>query len=105
MRVGARRLALLALLAACASCASLRIEPTGASQGTFHSSAWAFTFFGNDYPQEARRLAGANASDSQLPNLIVEEELVFPYFWKLDFLLDLISIRYASVSGTYGPAE
>jgi hypothetical protein len=105
MRVGARRLALLALLAACAACASLRFEPTDGDQGTFHSSAWAFTFFGNDYPQTAILLARANASDSQLPNLVVEEERIFPYFWKLDFLLDLISIRYASVSGTYGPAE
>jgi hypothetical protein len=90
---------------ATSSCASLKFTPTDASQGTFHSSAIAVTFFGIDYPQSAILLARANASDSQLPNLVVTRERIFPYFWKLDFLLDILSIRWASVSGTYGPAE
>jgi hypothetical protein len=37
--------------------------------------------------------------------LVVTEERVFPYFWRLDFLLDLISVRWARVTGTYGPAD
>lgn len=88
-----------------ASCASLHVEPTDSGSGTFRSSALSFTFLSRDFPQPALLLARANASDSQLPNLVVTEERVFPYFWKLDFLLDLISLRWAQVKGTYGPAN
>lgn len=98
--------ALVLLLAlACGSCASLQFEPHDDGTGTFRSTAVAFTFLGRDFPQSAALLARANASDSQLPNLVVTEETVFPYFWRLDFLLDVISIRWATVSGTYGPAN
>lgn len=94
------------VLAAClTSCASLHVEPTDANTGTFRSSALSFTFLSRDFPQPALLLARANASDSQLPNLVVTEERVFPYFWKLDFLLDVISLRWAQVKGTYGPAN
>src|SRR6185503_4346509 len=91
MRPASRFLAVLGLLA-CPACASLDFEPTDARTGTFHSTAMAFTFLGNDFPQSALLLARANASDSQLPNLVVEKERVFPYLWKLDFLLDVISV-------------
>lgn len=104
MRAATRFVAVLGLLA-CPACASLDFEPTDAHTGTFRSSAVAFTFLGNDFPQSALLLARANASDSQLPNLVVTEERVFPYFWRLDFLLDIVCIRWASVSGTYGPAD
>ena len=95
----------LPLFLASAGCASVHFEPATETSGTFRSSAVAFTFLGKDYPQSALLLARANASDSQLPNLIVEKEHVFPYLWKLDFLLDIICVRYARVTGTYGPAE
>ncbi len=104
MRAASRFLALLGLLAAPA-CASLDFEPTDARTGSFRSTAVAFTLLGKDYPQSALLLARANASDSQLPNLVITEERVFPYFWKLDFLLDILSVRWASVRGTYGPAD
>lgn len=87
------------------ACASLDVEPVDAGSGTFSSSAISFTFLGSDYPQTAILLARANAADTQLPNLVITRERIFPYFWKLDFLLDLISFRWASVSGTYGPAD
>jgi len=90
---------------ACVSCASLSFEPRDGGTGTFRSTAIAFTFLGRDYPQSAVLVARANASDAQLQNLVVTEETVFPYLWRLDFLLDLISIRWASVSGTYGPTN
>jgi len=99
-----RPLALLVALLLC-SCASVDFEPIDAERGTFRSSATSFTFLGFDYPQSAILLARANASDSQLPNLVVTEERIFPYLWKLDWLLDLISIRWAYVRGTYGPEE
>ena len=69
---------------------------------SFSSSAVAFTFLGKDYPAEALRLARANAADSTLPDMIVRKEWVFPYLWRLDFLLDIISVRYARVTGTWG---
>ena len=104
MRRLARVLAsLLPLLLA--SCASLDFEPIDATRGTFRSSAVAFTFLGHDYPQSALLLARANAADSQLTQLVVTEERIFPYFWKLNFLLDIISVRWASVRGTYGSVE
>lgn len=104
MRRTARAAALFAALLA-GSCASVEFRPIDAERGTFRSSATSFTFLGYDYPQSAILVARANASDSQLPNLVVTEEFVFPYFWKLDWLLDFVSIRWARVRGTYGPAE
>jgi hypothetical protein len=99
------RIAALLLTSVTASCASLDVEPADRATGTFRSSAVSFTFLGRDFPQSALLLARANASDSQLPKLVVTEERVFPYFWRLDFLLDLISVRWARVTGTYGPAD
>jgi len=104
MHAAARCLALFSLALA-PGCANLDFRAIDANRGTFHSTALSFTFLGADYPQSALLVARANASDSQLPNLVITEEHVFPYFWKLDFLLDIICLRWASVSGTYGPAE
>ena len=104
MHAAGRFLALACLLLSPA-CANLDFKATDARGGTFRSTAMAFTFLGTDFPQSALLLARANASDSQLPNLVVKRERIFPYFWKLDFLLDILSVRWASVSGTYGPAD
>jgi hypothetical protein len=97
------RVLLAALVLLGSSCASVHFEPDGPDSGHFRSSAVAVTFLGNDMPQAALLIARANAADSELPNLIVERESVFPYLWKLDFLLELFSIRYAVIEGTWGP--
>jgi len=102
MCVRAARFTALALLVLGTSCTSVQFEPDTATSGHFRSSALTFTFFGHDYPQSAILLARANAADSQLPDLIVEQEQVFPYLWKFDFLLDFISFRYAIVMGSWG---
>ena len=94
----------LALWLSC-SCTSLSFQANGETSGTFHSRAVTLTVLGHDYPESALMLARANASDSQLANLVVSEERVFPYLWRLDFLLDILCVRWASVSGTYGPAD
>jgi len=104
MHPAARCLAILSL-GLTSACASLDFKAKDADSGTFRSTAFSFTFLGADYPQSALLVARANASDSQLPNLVITEEHVFPYFWKLDFLLDIVSFRWASVSGTYGPPD
>lgn len=99
------RILALACALACCSCASLHFEPLDEQTGTFRSTGMAFTFLGRDFPQGALLLARANAADAQLPNLVVTDERVFPYFWKFDFLLDVISVRWARVRGTYGPPD
>jgi hypothetical protein len=88
-----------------AACASVDFEPTGETNGTFRSSALTLTVLGHDFPESALMLARQNASDSTLPNMVVDEEIVFPYLWRLDWLLDILCVRWATVSGTYGPAE
>jgi hypothetical protein len=101
----ASTLLLLSCTLGTSACASLQVDPKNANAGTFRSTAVSFTFLGFDYPQSAILVARANAADSQLANLVVEEERIFPYFWRLDFLLDIVSFRWAKVSGTYGPAN
>ena len=106
-RVSARFSRTLAVLALAlgSSCASVQFDPETATSGRFRSSAVSFTFLGRDFPQSAILLARANAADSQLTDLVVEQEQIFPYLWKLDFLLDVISFRYAMVSGTWGSPD
>ena len=84
------------------SCASLDFQRTTETSGTFTSSAVAFTILSYDVPAPAQSIARGNAADSGRPELVIEDEVVFPYLWRLDWLLDIISIRYARVSGTWG---
>ena len=92
----------LALPMALVACAGVAFERNGPETGTFRSSAWSFTILSYDLPQHALEAARANASDSALPNLIVERETVLPYLGPLDFLLDILGIRYARVTGSFG---
>jgi hypothetical protein len=96
-----RRLAVL-VLSVLASCASVDFEPDSEHSGRFTSRAFTLTFLGKDYPAEALRLARGNAADSALPEMVVQREIVIPYLWRLDFLLDFLCLRYAEVSGTWG---
>ena len=80
----------------------MHFEKTSETSGTFSSTALAFTFLGNDYPASALSTALANAADSARPNLIVERQFVIPYLWWFDWLFEIISVRYARVSGTWG---
>lgn len=84
------------------ACTSVEFRRGDQETGTFTSSAWSITILSYDLPQHALETARANASDSQMPNLIVERELVVPYFGPLDFLLDIIGIRFARVQGSFG---
>jgi hypothetical protein len=99
----ASALVLVALVAA--SCASVDFKRTDERSGTFSSTAVAFTFLSYDFPAPALSTARSNAADSARPNLLVESEVVFPYLWKLDWLLEIISVRYAHVTGTWGTPE
>lgn len=88
------------------SCANLKIEKETRTSGTFRSTAASFTFLGIDFPAPALSIARGNAADSGRPGLIVEKETVIPYLGPLDWLFEIISVRYARVSGRWGdPAD
>ena len=75
------------------------------ASGILDSTAWAFTFLGFDFPSAALGVARGNASDSGLPNLVILEQSVVPRLGPLDWLLDIIMVRRAHVSGTWGHPE
>lgn len=84
------------------SCASVKFERDTPTSGTFESSAWSFTLISFDIPGPALQVAQRNVSSSGQPNLIIEKSLVTPHLFFLDFLLDIVSVRYAKISGTWG---
>jgi hypothetical protein len=88
-----------------AGCASVHFERDTSESGTFSSTAWGFTILSADIPSDPRQTAHGNIADARLPNPIIERELVVPYLGVLDFLLDIISIRYVKISGTWGFEE
>ena len=84
------------------SCAGLNTNATSATSGEFSSSAISITFLSFDLPSPALQIARNNAADISQPNLLVEKETVFPYLGRLDWILDIFSIRFAKVTGTWG---
>jgi hypothetical protein len=104
----ARRIARAGLLglvgasALVASCASVEFQRDSETSGTFVSTGWAFTILSYDIPKGALMIARENASDARQPNMVVTQATVMPYLGWFDVLLDVISIRYARVSGTWG---
>lgn len=97
-----RLLAVLLAASLCGACASVSFERDTPTSGTFESTAWAFTIIGFDFPSTALGIARGNASDGGHPNLVIEDESVQPYLGPLDWILDLIMVRRARVSGTWG---
>jgi len=84
------------------SCASLDFDRTTPTSGRFRSSAWSFTILSVDIPGPAQAIARRNVTASGRTNLQVESEIVVPHLGWFDILLDIVSIRYAKVSGTWG---
>ena len=95
---------LLALLLALAltGCTSLQIDRDTLTSGTFRSRAWAFTILSWDLPKGALDIARENASDTRLVNMRVEEARVTPDWGWWNWVLDILSIRVATISGTWG---
>ena len=103
VRIGSRApLALLLLPLLVASCASLHLERDTATSGRFVSKGIAFTIASIDLPKPAIDIARENASDAKLQNMQVEEVTITPYLGWFDWLLDVIGIRWAKISGTWG---
>lgn len=103
VRCSASAFAALALctwgLTGCANLAFTRDTPTS---GQFRSTGFAFTILSWDLPKGARLIAQENASDANLPNTVVERDTVFPYLGPVDWLFDIIGVRYAVIEGTWG---
>jgi hypothetical protein len=93
---------ILSLASAASGCSSLSFQRQTETSGTFSSSGWALTLLSADIPKSALQIARENASDSNMANLQVEQVLIVPDFGGFNWILDLFSIRYARIEGTWG---
>jgi hypothetical protein len=99
-----------AALAACAlaiglgasSCASVEFTRDTETSGTFTSKAFAVTIVSIDIPRDAVNIARDNASDARLTNMQVKDVRVTPDLGWWDWLLDILGMRWATVTGTWG---
>ena len=91
-----------AVLVLLSACAGVSFERTTETSGTFTSYGVALTILSSDFPKGALQIARENAADANLANMEVRKSMVMPYFGPLDFLLDIVGIRYARISGTWG---
>jgi hypothetical protein len=92
----------LSLASLASGCSSLSFQRQTETSGTFRSSGWAVTLFSADIPKSALQIARENASDSNMANMQVENVLVVPDFGGFNWILDIFSIRYARIEGTWG---
>ncbi len=72
------------------------------THGEFYANGVAVTILGIDLPRAAIDIARENLSDARQPNMKIEEELITPYLGWFDWILDIFSVRFASLSGTWG---
>ena len=93
---------LLTVAIAASGCSSLSFQRKTETSGTFSSSGWAVTLLSVDLPKSALQIARENASDSNMANMQVERVLVVPDFGGFNWILDIFSIRYAKIEGTWG---
>jgi len=93
---------ILGLLVALASCSSLTVRRETETSGTFTASGVALTLLAADFPSGALEIARAKTTATNLPNLQVENVFVAPYLGPVDWLLDILGVRYARITGTWG---
>lgn len=101
----AAALAALAALGGLASCSSLEFRRETTTSGTFTSTGTALTILSWDLPKSAVLIARENANDARQPNLEVTSERVFPDLGWFNWVLDIVGIRYARITGTWGFAD
>lgn len=87
------------------ACSSVHFERTTESSGTFEATGTGVTLFGVDIPRSAMNQARENASDAGLHNMVVTEAKVSPHWGFFDFFLEIISVRKATIRGTWGYEE
>ena len=84
------------------SCASLSFQRATETSGTWEATGWNFTFLTWDFPKRAIDIARENASDANLANMQVTETKTSPYLGWFNWVLEIISVRYARLRGTWG---
>lgn len=97
-----RALGALALALVLCSCSSLSITRETQTSGTFRSRAWAMTILSWDLPRPAMNIARENIADTRLVNLQVERAKVTPDNPYFNWLLDVLGVRVATITGTWG---
>ncbi|MBK7645242.1 MAG: hypothetical protein IPJ19_19720 [Planctomycetes bacterium] len=97
----ARALLLASLFAVC-GCSGLSFQRETETSGTFSSWGASVTLLAVDLPKSALQIARENASDSNLANMQVEKVLIVPDFGGFNWILDIFSLRYARIQGTWG---
>jgi hypothetical protein len=80
----------------------MTFERQSETHGEFYANGVAFTILSVDLPKRAIDIARENLSDSRQPNMRIEHEMTFPYLGPFDWILDILSIRFSSISGTWG---
>jgi hypothetical protein len=84
------------------SCASVEFTRETETSGKFVSKGFAVTIASIDIPRSAINIARDNASDARLTNMQVEQVRVTPDLGWWDWLLDILGMRWATVTGTWG---
>lgn len=84
------------------ACAGVSIQRTTETSGTFSSYGLAVTILSADFPKAAMQVARENASDTNLANMEITKSMLFPYLGPFDWIFDILGIRYARISGTWG---
>lgn len=98
---GARLVLGAVALMAISSCASMSIKRDTETSGTFSSSGRSFTILSWEIPRAATQIAHENIADTGLPNVQATRVRSTDWGW-FDWLLEIISVRSARVSGTWG---
>ena len=93
---------LLGLFLGLPSCKSLKFERDTQTSGTFEATAWSFTFLTWDFPKLAIDIVRENVSDANLANTEVTETTRAPDLGWFNWLLEIVSFRYARLAGTWG---
>lgn len=97
-----RALTALSLCLVLAACNSIEVQRTTKTSGSFRSRAWAFTLLSWDIPQTALGRARENAADTRLVNMRVDRVRVTPDWGWWNWVFDIISLRVATIEGTWG---
>ena len=84
------------------ACADLEFERDSETSGTFVSTGTSVTILSWDLPKDAMNIARENASDARQPNMVVEYARLWPTLGRFDWLLDIFSVRFAKITGTWG---
>ena len=90
------------ILLSLTACASVDFKRTTETSGTFVSVGHSFTIFSIDIPKEALQIARENAVDSGLAHMQVDTVAVNPDWGWWNWALDIISVRKATLRGTWG---